>query len=73
LLSWRFKRLLISSPVPRLVIRQKLSANRWGTSRRRRAANDPEAVNGQKIAAGSCISCHNLANAGGRKGTPGRC
>jgi hypothetical protein len=41
LLSWRFKRLLISSPVPRLVIRQKLSANRWGTSRRRRAANDP--------------------------------
>jgi hypothetical protein len=28
--------------------------------------SDPEVVKGQKIAVGSCISCHNLGNAGGR-------
>jgi mono/diheme cytochrome c family protein len=27
--------------------------------------NDPEVVKGQKIAAGSCISCHKLGNVGG--------
>jgi hypothetical protein len=29
------------------------------------SANDPEVVKGQKIAVGSCISCHKLGNAGG--------
>ena len=29
-------------------------------------ANDPEVLKGQKIAVGSCISCHKLGNAGGR-------
>ena len=28
-------------------------------------ANDPEVVKGQKIAVGSCISCHSVGNAGG--------
>jgi mono/diheme cytochrome c family protein len=28
--------------------------------------SDPEVMKGQKIAVGSCISCHNLRNAGGR-------
>jgi mono/diheme cytochrome c family protein len=29
------------------------------------SGNDPEVVKGQKIAVGSCISCHKLGNAGG--------
>jgi mono/diheme cytochrome c family protein len=29
--------------------------------------NDPEVVKGEKIAVGSCISCHNLGNAGGHR------
>jgi mono/diheme cytochrome c family protein len=28
--------------------------------------SDPEVMKGQKIAVGSCISCHNFRNAGGR-------
>jgi len=32
--------------------------------------NDPEVVKGQKIAVGSCSTCHNLGNVGGQMGTP---
>ena len=32
--------------------------------------NDPEVMKGQRIAVGSCISCHNIGNAGGQWGTP---
>jgi len=32
----------------------------------KQGGNDPEVVKGQKIAVGSCISCHNLGNAGGQ-------
>jgi hypothetical protein len=33
--------------------------------------NDPEVMKGQKIAVGSCSTCHNLGNAGGQMaGTP---
>ena len=32
----------------------------------KKGGNDPEVVKGQKIAVGSCISCHNLGNAGGQ-------
>jgi mono/diheme cytochrome c family protein len=31
------------------------------------SGNDPEVVKGQKIAVGSCISCHRLGNAGGHR------
>jgi hypothetical protein len=31
----------------------------------KQGGNDPEVVKGQKIAVGSCLSCHNLGNAGG--------
>src|SRR5215471_18498618 len=35
------------------------------------SGNDPEVVKGQKIAVGSCATCHNLGNAGGQMaGTP---
>jgi mono/diheme cytochrome c family protein len=35
------------------------------------SGNDPEVVKGQKIAVGSCSTCHNLGNAGGQMaGTP---
>jgi hypothetical protein len=30
------------------------------------SGNDPEVVKGQKIAVGSCCTCHNLGNASGR-------
>jgi mono/diheme cytochrome c family protein len=33
----------------------------------RRSANDPEVVEGQKIAVGSCISCHRFGKAGGHR------
>jgi mono/diheme cytochrome c family protein len=32
------------------------------------SGNDPEVMKGQQIAVGSCISCHNLGNAGGQMG-----
>jgi hypothetical protein len=32
------------------------------------SGNDPEVVKGQKIAVGSCSSCHNLGSAGGQMG-----
>ena len=32
--------------------------------------SDPEVVKGEKIAVGSCITCHNRGNAGGQQGTP---
>jgi hypothetical protein len=32
----------------------------------KKSGNDPEVIKGQKIAVGSCISCHKLGNAGGR-------
>jgi mono/diheme cytochrome c family protein len=32
------------------------------------SGNDPEVINGQKIAVGSCISCHGIGNAGGQDG-----
>jgi mono/diheme cytochrome c family protein len=32
------------------------------------SGNDPEVVKGQKIAIGSCISCHGVGNAGGQDG-----
>ena len=31
----------------------------------KKSGSDPEVVKGQKIAVGSCISCHNIGNAGG--------
>ena len=31
----------------------------------KKSGNDPEVIKGQKIAVGSCISCHNVGNAGG--------
>jgi len=34
------------------------------------SGNDPEVVKGQKIAVGSCSTCHNVGNAGGQMGTP---
>ena len=34
----------------------------------KKSGNDPEVVKGQKIAIGSCISCHNTGNAGGYAG-----
>ena len=34
------------------------------------SGNDPEVVKGQKIAVGSCISCHGVGNAGGQDGPP---
>jgi len=34
------------------------------------SGNDPEVVKGQKIAVGSCSTCHNLGNVGGQMGTP---
>src|SRR5262249_11405798 len=34
------------------------------------SGNVPEVVKGQKIAVGSCSTCHNLGNAGGQVGTP---
>jgi hypothetical protein len=35
------------------------------------SGDDPEVVKGQKIAVGSCSTCHNLGNAGGQMaGTP---
>ena len=34
------------------------------------SGNDPEVVKGQKIAVGSCSTCHNLGNAGGQMGPP---
>jgi mono/diheme cytochrome c family protein len=34
------------------------------------SGNDPEVVKGQKIAVGSCSSCHNIGNVGGQMGTP---
>jgi mono/diheme cytochrome c family protein len=35
------------------------------------SGNDPEVVKGQKIAVGSCSTCHNLGSAGGQMaGTP---
>jgi mono/diheme cytochrome c family protein len=35
------------------------------------SGNDPEVVKGQKIAVGSCSTCHNLGNTGGQMaGTP---
>jgi hypothetical protein len=39
------------------------------------SGSDPEVMKGQKIAVGSCISCHYLVNAGGLMGGPprGRC
>jgi mono/diheme cytochrome c family protein len=32
--------------------------------------NNPEILKGQKIAVGSCISCHNIGNVGGQMNTP---
>jgi hypothetical protein len=32
--------------------------------------NNPEILKGQKIAVGSCSSCHNIGNVGGQMGTP---
>jgi len=37
-----------------------------GRFRPKENGNDPEVVKGQKIAVGSCSSCHNLGNAGGQ-------
>ena len=37
-----------------------------GRFRPKENGNDPEVVKGQKIAVGSCTSCHNLGNAGGQ-------
>jgi mono/diheme cytochrome c family protein len=37
----------------------------------KQGGNDPEVLKGQKIAVGSCISCHNLGNAGGGQGREG--
>ena len=37
-----------------------------GRFRPKENGNDPEVVKGQKIALGSCTSCHNLGNAGGQ-------
>jgi hypothetical protein len=34
------------------------------------SGNDPEVPKGQKVAVGSCSSCHNRGNAGGQQGTP---
>ncbi len=36
----------------------------------KKGGNDPEVVKGQKIAVGSCSSCHNIGNVGGQMGTP---
>jgi hypothetical protein len=36
-----------------------------GRFRPKESGNDPEVVKGQKIAVGSCSTCHNLGNAGG--------
>jgi hypothetical protein len=33
----------------------------------KKTGNDPEVMKGQKIAVGSCISCHKLGNAGGHR------
>ena len=37
----------------------------------KKGGNDPEVVKGQKIAVGSCISCHKLGNVGGTQASWG--
>ena len=37
----------------------------------KKGGNDPEVVKGQKIAVGSCISCHKLGNVGGKQASWG--
>ena len=37
----------------------------------KQSENNPEILKGQKIAVGSCISCHNIGNVGGQMGSHG--
>jgi hypothetical protein len=58
------------SPYAVVSLELTTSAQSLGRFAPKVSGNDPEVVKGQKIAVGSCSTCHNVGNAGGQMGTP---